>query len=181
MLLFFTSNNVLRLFLACLFLLYATDLGVALSEDEGDEDNPIQNVRHERQGRMNIFIEYDLQGEPTDAYTVTLTLKVKSDSAFSYTPLHVIGDIGANIRPGKNKRVSWRIADEYQPELDKEDVQFVVAAIPPPSPGLGSTELYIAGGAAVVGLAIAIAILSSGKVDEPPVNNAFPLPPGRPR
>ncbi len=172
------NDRRLRLFLVLAFLVYATHPGTAALEDDDDADNPVQRVRHEKQGKANVFIEYDLVGEPSDVYTITLTVKRKLDSTFTYTPLNVIGDIGANIRPGKNKRISWRLADEYRPELDKEDIVFAVKAIAPRSEGV-STELYIAGGAAVVGLALAIAILSSGKTEEP-VNSVFPRPPGRP-
>jgi hypothetical protein len=171
---------MLRVLLAFVFLTYTTNV-FAFDEEEVDEDNPVTNVRIERQGKLNIFIEYDLVGEPTDVYTVTLRVKLKSDSAFAYTPLNVIGDIGANIHPGKNKRISWRVADEYQPALDKVDVQFVVTAIAPEASGGASTELYIVGGAAVVGLAVAIAILSSGKTEDGTQQSVFPLPPGRPR
>lgn len=177
---FLRSHRQLRGMLAFIFLMYTTNI-FAFADEEGDEDNPVTNVRLERQGKLNIFIEYDLAGEPTEVYTVTLRVKLKSDSTFAYTPLNVIGDIGANIKPGKNKRISWRVADEYRPELDQADVEFVVAAILPEEPSSGSTELYIAGGAAVVGLAVAIAILSSGKTDEGSQQSTFPLPPGRPR
>lgn len=173
---FAQRNATLRFTLALIFLTYTTNVFAF-----DDEDNPVTNIRVERQGKLNVFIEYDLLGEPTDMYTVTLRVIRKSDSTFVHTPLNIIGDIGANIKPGKNKRISWRIADEYKPEFDNVDIEFVVAAIAPDAPGGVTTELYIIGGAAVVGLAVAIAILSSGKTDDGTQQNAFPVPPGRPR
>ncbi len=145
-----------------------------------DEDTYVTNVRVERQAKINVFIEFDLEGSADDLYTVSLTIKSKVDSAYSYTPINVIGDVGANIRPGKNKRISWRTSDEYPAVLATPNVEFVVKAVPPPTQG-ASTELFIAGGAAVVGVALAIVLLSSNKADPTQTNNEFPQPPGRPR
>lgn len=167
---------MVRLFLVGTFLLYAVNIPAFAEEDE---DGPVTNVRVTRQGKINIFLEYDLAGSPTDVFSVTLTVKVKSDSAFAYTPINVIGDIGTNIRPGSNKRISWRISDEYIPALDLDDVEYSITATPPPREG-STTELFIIGGAAVVGLTLAIAILSSNKADEQQRSNVFPPPPGRP-
>lgn len=170
------ESKALRLFCVAIFLLHVAPLP-ALAEDE--DDLFVTNVRVERQGRINIFIEYDLEGSSSDLYTVTLTVKSKTDSLYSYTPINVIGDVGANIRPGKNKRISWRISDEFPPVLGTPDAQFVVRAIPPKREG-GSTELYVAGGAALLGVALAIVFLSSNKADATQTNNVFPNPPGRP-
>jgi len=156
------------------FSVYTTDVPMAFAGD----DKLVSNVRVSKQGRINVFIEYDLAGDPDELYTVSLRVKLASDTSFTYTPLNVIGDIGANVRPGKNRRISWRTSDEYIPALDKPDVQFVVSAVAPRS-GPGS-ELYIAGGAGVLGLALAIILLSSNKAEQEPVRS-FPLPPGRPR
>lgn len=156
------------------FSVYTIDVPKAFAG--GDE--LVSNVRVSKQGRINVFIEYDLAGDPDELYTVSLRVKLASDTSFTYTPLNVIGDIGSNVRPGKNRRISWRTSDEYIPALDKPDVQFVVRAVAPQS-GPGS-ELYIAGGAGVLGLALAIILLSSNKAEQEPVRS-FPLPPGRPR
>jgi hypothetical protein len=174
--LFLLKTRFFRSVLACAILLSTTNVSV-LAQD--GEDSPVQNVRKERQGKINIFIEYDLEGSSEDVYTVTFMVKSKSDSLSPYIPVNVIGDIGANIRPGKNKRISWRTSDEYPAVLDASDVEFVIKAELPPSEG-GNTELFIAGGAAVVGVALAIVLLSSNKADPTQTNNVFPQPPGRP-
>lgn len=174
---FFLARKVLHYGVAILVLLYTTSVCAVAAEDD---DNPVSNVRVERQARINIFIEYDLMGSSDDVYTVAMTVKIKSDSSYSYTPINVIGDVGSNIRPGKNKRISWRISDEYIPALDKDDVQFAIVATTPHTEG-SNTELYVAGGAAVVGLALAIVLLSSNKTDQGQQGHAFPAPPGRPR
>ncbi|MEO8167373.1 MAG: hypothetical protein ABI623_03940, partial [bacterium] len=163
--------------LALVFLLYCVNVNV-LAQD-GSEEFFVTNVRVERQGRINIFIEYDLSGSPDDMYTISLAVRSKSDSTYSYTPLNVIGDVGPNIRTGKNRRISWRISDEYPAILSSADARFVIKAIPPKSSG-GNTELFIAGGAAVVGVALAIVLLSSNKAGPGQFNNVFPEPPGRP-
>ncbi len=160
--------------LAVVFLLYATDVPAWAGDEE-----LISNVRVSKQGRINIFIEYDLGGDPDELYAVSLRVKLASDTSFTYTPINVIGDIGANVRPGKNRRISWRTSDEYIPALDKQDVQFVVTAVSP-SGGGPSTELYIAGGVGVLGVALAVILLSSNKAAQEPVRT-YPLPPGRPR
>lgn len=169
-------HKILRSMLATLFLIYTVQITAVAQEDDG----PVSNVRPEKQGRVNVFLEYDLAGSPSDVYTVTLTVRLHSDTSYSYTPLNVIGDIGANIRPGKNKRISWRISDEYISAYDDEkDMDFVITAIPAESEG-GGSGLYIAGGAVVAGLTIAIILLSSKKGDDGAKTNVFPQPPGRP-
>lgn len=160
--------------LAVAFLVYAADVPALAGDDE-----LISNVRVSKQGRINIFIEYDLAGDPDELYSVSLRVKLASDTSFTYTPINVIGDIGANVRPGKNRRISWRTSDEHIPALDKPDVQFVVTAVSPQGGG-PSTELYIAGGAGVLGLALAIILLTSNKAEQEPVRT-YPLPPNRPR
>ncbi len=178
---FFVERKILHCLVAVFVFLYTTNVyAFAGDDDEENEDNPVSNVRINKQGKINIFIEYDLAGSGDEMYSVALAVRVKSDSTFSYTPINVIGDIGANIRPGKNKRISWRISDEYIPALDKDDVQFAIVATAPQVEG-GNTGLYVAGGAAVVGLALAIVLLSSNKTGQDQQTNAFPLPYGRPR
>ncbi len=174
---FFRCSKVPAFTLMVAFLLYSINVS-AIAQD-ANEEFFVTNIRVERQGRINIFIEYDLLGSPDDLYAVSLTIQSKTDTTYSYTPLNVIGDIGPNIRPGKNKRISWRISDEYPAILSSAEVRFVIKAVPPKSSG-GSTELFIAGGAAVVGVALAIVLLSSNKAGPGQVSNVFPTPPGRP-
>lgn len=176
---FFVERKTLHCLIAMLVLLYTTNVCALADEQDQDEDNPVSNVRIDKQGKINIYFEYDLAGEEGDTYAVKLSVKVKSDTSYFYTPINVIGDIGSNIRPGKNKRISWRISDENVPALENADVDFVIEATAPQSEG-GNTELFIAGGAAVVGLALAIVLLSSNKTEEQQKVNAFPIPPGRP-
>lgn len=159
------------------FLLYSGNV-TAFAQD-ANEEFFVTNVRVERHGRMNISIEYDLVGSPDEQYAISLTIRSKSDTIYSYTPLNVIGDIGPNIRTGKNKRIRWRISDEYPAILSSADVRFVIEVVPPKTSG-GNTELFVAGGAAIVGVALAIMFLSSNKADPGQVSNVFPPPPGRP-
>ncbi len=163
--------------LMVVFLLYTLNL-TGFAQDDAEEFF-VANIRVERQGRINVFIEYDLVGQQDEMYSIFLTIRSKADTHYTYTPLNVIGDIGPNIRPGKNKRISWRISDEYPAILSSADVRFIIKAVPPKSSG-GNTELFIAGGAAVVGVALAIVLLSSNKAGPGQVNNVFPQPPGRP-
>ena len=173
---FFVKTKALGLVLATSMLMYATNV-VAVAQDE--EDPFVKNIRVQHHGKISIFIEYDLEGPSDEVFTVTFVVRSKKDSLVTYTPVNVIGDIGADIRPGKNRRISWRTSDEYPPVLTAADVEFVIHAVPPPSED-GNTELFIAGGAAVVGVALAIVLLSSNKADPTQTNNLFPLPPGRP-
>ncbi|MBX2991693.1 MAG: hypothetical protein KF749_11065 [Bacteroidetes bacterium] len=173
---YLVHHRILRSLLATLFLIYTVQITTVAQE----EDGPVSNIRPEKQGRVNVFLEYDLAGSPSDVYTVTLTIRLHSDTSYSYTPINVIGDIGANIRPGKNKRISWRISDEYVSAYDDvNDIRFVISAIPAESEG-GNSGLYIAGGAVVAGLTLAIILLSSKKDDDAGKTNVFPQPPGRP-
>ena len=102
--------------LALIVLTYTTDVPMLAKDEEG----PVSNVRVSKQGKINVFIEYDLAGDPDELYTVSLRVKLASDTSFTYTPVNVIGDVGANVRPGKNRRISWRTSDEYIPALDRD-------------------------------------------------------------
>lgn len=174
---FFRGRKIPAFTLMVVFFLYS--INVTVFAQETNEEFFVTNVRVERKGRMSVFIEYDLVGSPDDQYTISLTVKSKLDTTYSYTPLNVIGDVGPNIRAGKNRRISWGISDEYPTILSSTDVQFVIKAVAPTSSG-SSTELLIAGGAAVVGVALAIVFLSSNKAGPGQTSNVFPPPPGRP-
>lgn len=169
---FLMRRKALIVQLAVAFFCFAVDIPAFAAEE-----NPVSNIRVDKQSRANVFIEYDLEGSDDDVYTISLSVRLASDTTYTYTPINVIGDIGANIRPGKNKRISWRVSDEYIPAFDKEDLEYIVRAYAPPKSG--GAELYIAGGVAVVGLALAIVLLSSNKT-EGTTATEFPLPPGRP-
>jgi hypothetical protein len=175
----FSEGKMLRSGTAFLILLFSVNLSAFAAEGESEE-GVISNVRVTWQGRESIFIEYDLVGLSEASYIVTLSVREASDSLHSYTPINLLGDIGANIRPGENKHISWRLTDDEAAMMYKKDVKFLLRAVAPPEE-TGNTELYIAGGTAAVGLVLAIVLLSSGKSQDTPGSSAFPLPPGRPR
>lgn len=175
----FSEAKLLRSCVAFVLLLVSVNLSAFAAEGEREE-GVISNVRVTWQGRENVFIEYDLVGLSEASYIVTLSVREASDSLRSYTPINLLGDIGANIRPGGNKHISWRLSDDEVTMLYKKDVKFLLRAVAPPEES-GSTELYIAGGTAAAGLVLAIILLSSGKSQDTPGSSVFPLPPGRPR
>jgi hypothetical protein len=134
-----------------------------------------------------IYVYYDLSGSPEEVYSVTLSMRKRSDPAYQVAPKFVSGDVGPNMFPGTGWRVAWSVKRDFPGGVDKKDVYFVIDAKPVGGAAAQSgsnTVLWVAGGAAAVGGIVAL-ILSRGKGAG---NNggggngssSFPLPPGRP-
>lgn len=149
----------------------------------GDEDLPqVKNVRVQVAGPM-VYLYYDLLGSPQKVYRVTITLKSRTDSTFSYTPLSTYGDIGDDVFAGTDWRVAWNYSKELEGSWKEDDYYFVLEA----TVRVSDREVerwyqnpyYIAGGAAAVGL-LALLIFGGKKTTSPPASTDFPAPPGRP-
>ena len=146
----------------------------------GDEAT-IKNVVFKVTGQV-VEVYYDLTAPPTLYWNVTLVLKKRFAKGFLYIPLEVSGDVGEKVIPGENKKITWRLANEFPQGLPGEDCFFAVdGEVGKEVEGGISSTYWIVGGAAVVGGIVTAILLSKGSKEVPPTpGGTFPSPPGRP-
>ena len=83
----------------------------------------VKNVRFEDRGRV-IFIRYDLDGQLDKKYKISLALSDDNGKSFQIMPESVKGHIGTDIKPGKDKRITWYVKKDY-PEILWLDVYWI--------------------------------------------------------
>ncbi len=125
----------------------------------------------------SIVVVYDLQGDGSQVYDVSLALKQEEFVTFQYEPKQVRGDIGGGIAPGLKRRIVWDPAHEYILSPDITDYYFEVKA----SIASGGIRWYYYAGAAVVVVGGgAAALLLVGKNSGGAAQAAIGAPPPRP-
>ena len=87
----------------------------------------VRNVRFEDKGET-VTVMYDLQGNPEKKYEVSVALSHDQGKSFSIYPRHLSGDVGRNVRPGKNKEIVWKLEDDYPFGLVGDAFVFAVTA-----------------------------------------------------
>ena len=132
----------------------------------------VDNIRYELK-ENNIEIYYDLIGQASKDYKVSVVLKRENDAAFSVTPVSLQGDIGKGKFAGEGRKIIWNYTNEFKPEAGVTDYYFEVSAKKP-----SKTWLFVAGGILVAGGTATAILLSGGKdnTTNPPVVNTFPVP-----
>ena len=76
----------------------------------------------------DIIVTYDLLAEnESQKFTVKLYCSTNGGIVFSDPLLHTEGDVGFNISPGKNKKITWDVLEEMN-QFVYEDVVFKVKA-----------------------------------------------------
>jgi hypothetical protein len=172
---FLRHSKIICYLLAALTIL---DCVAARAGTEGDEPK-LEIDRIDFSGDL-VYIYYSLSGMADRTYTVSVSLRKRSDSSYRLTPGDAIGDVGASVAPGTDKRIILRMSGEFPKGLRKEDYFFLVSVDPEASPKGGvSTTVMIVGGAAIVGGVVTWLLLSQ-KTEEPANDKGFPPPPGRP-
>jgi len=146
----------------------------AFAEDE----IAVRNVQYEVTGEL-VRIYYDLVGPLERVHKVTIFLRRERDTAFSYRPLYLTGDVGSVVFPGEKRRITWDFLKDFPEGMEGDDFFFTVEAEMVQTPGINPLY-WIGGGAAVVGGVLAIVLLSKGGENPPVPSPSFPLPPGRP-
>jgi formylglycine-generating enzyme required for sulfatase activity len=91
------------------------------------QDVDVKNVNAE-QNFNDIIITYDLlsEGQPGN-YTVTLYCSTNGGKVFGDPLRHVKGDVGFDISPGPDKKITWTVLDEVS-QFVYDDVVFKVRA-----------------------------------------------------
>jgi hypothetical protein len=172
------KSRFLAYLLIALFLGEAAPLAALAQQDPPK----IENVRLQINGRSSVYIDYDLLAPTEQVFKVSITMRSKTDSTFSYVPQNVAGDVGDNVFPGRNNRIVWSIAKEYPEGIREGEYYFVfsVELDQETSTGAGTT-LIVAGGAALVGGIVALIVISKKSSTGPGSGSAgFPQPPSRP-
>jgi hypothetical protein len=168
----FYRSRRLSILVICAIIFQGSLLMIARAQT----DDNVRNTRFSISEKI-ATITYDLQGDPEREYTIVVFLHRKSDSTLHYMPQAVTGDIGAGCRTGNNKQIIWNMAKEYRLGLEGDDFFFTVIA--EPAPAKGSSWLYIAGGAVVVGVVV-VYLLTQSSGETSSADQGFPRPVGRP-
>jgi hypothetical protein len=81
----------------------------------------------------DVVVRYDLRpaADPTLTFTVGIEASLDGGRTFTIHPRHISGDVGANIRAGTGKRITWEATKETQ-ILRLDRVSFRVIATPTP-------------------------------------------------
>lgn len=146
----------------------------------GEEEPRLDIVRVEFSGTL-VYIYYTLTGSANRTYQVSVSLKKRSDNSYQFTPINLVGDVGANVTPGENKIITWNASTEIPGGLKKDDYYFLLAVdVESGSGGWMSTPVLLAGGAAVIGGVVALFLLSPKAAEPAQPAGGFPSPPGRP-
>ena len=132
----------------------------------------VDNIRYELK-ENNIEIFYDLIGQASKDYKVSVVLKREQDAAFSFTPVSMQGDVGKGKFAGEGRKIIWNYTNEFKPEAGVTDYYFEVTAKKP-----SKTWLFVAGGVVAAGGTAAVILLTGNKDNStsPPVNKTFPVP-----
>jgi hypothetical protein len=122
-----------------------------------------------------VVVTYDLEGEENENYVVSVTLLRESDKTFRLNPIFVTGKVGKGKFAGTNNEIRWAYKNENAGKFDGSDYYIEVRV---EKPG-GFPWLIAAGGAAIAGIAIALA---ANQKAAPPSSSTdqLPYPPPRP-
>lgn len=96
----------------------------------------LQNVQSE-QRRDQIFITYDLIGDPDESYEVAVYASLNRGRTFDVRPEAVRGSVGKGVSSGRGKQITWDLRQEYPdgPAFDENDLRVKLTVS---SQGLGA-------------------------------------------
>jgi hypothetical protein len=125
--------------------------------------------------RDEVVVTYDLEGDPDDAYVVSMVLMRESDRTFRFKPILVSGKIGEGKFAGKDNEIRWSYKHDYPQGFEGDDYYVELHV-----ENAGSFPwLIAASGAAIAGI---VAVLASSSKTSEQKSDAFqlPFPPPRP-
>jgi hypothetical protein len=120
----------------------------------------VQNVTFEQAGD-DIIVKYSLTGDLNKKYNVTVSVSDDFGRTYRIHPVSVEGDIGKNVRPGRDKQIIWKLRRDIPGGLEGEGYMFAVDASLQKS---GKKWPYFAGAAVAGGV---VYFLTSQKEDKP--------------
>jgi len=148
---------------------------LTLTTTLSSQELAVKNVRFKQGKDSTVVVSYDLIGDASKKYTVTLSLYMPdTKETVPLNQKYLFGDVGKNVRAGRGKKVVWDLLKDFPKGLHNEGFVFTVDV----DAQKGGNKLpWIAGGiAAAGGTAALIAILSGSqqKAEE------LPFPPRLP-
>lgn len=140
------------------------------------ESSKVENVSFEQNNDI-VTIYYDLISDSQDTrFNVELLLEYENEQVIELNSSSVQGDIGSEITPGSEKKITWNVLEDYPNGLESDQIQFAINAWQPINNN--RKWLYIAAGALALGAGITAAILlTNGSTNQ---SSGLPLPPSRP-
>ncbi len=144
----------------------------------GSQQATVSGV-HFKMTHGRVYITYNLIGDPTAEYRVSVVLRNGDDAGYEYTPKSLKGDVGVGRYAGPGRQIVWAISNEFPDGLPGSDYYFVVSAKrvnKSSGPGLFA---MVGTGVAVVAAAVTYLVIS-GLHSQSPHSPGLPAPPGRP-
>ena len=75
-----------------------------------------------------IVVYYDLVGNYKKKYTISLSLSDDFGKTFKIKPISVAGELGKNIKTGRNKKIYWSVKNDFPKGLSGDGFVFAVDA-----------------------------------------------------
>lgn len=120
-----------------------------------------------------VAVYYDLLAESAQTqFDVNLLLAFGENNVYEIESAYTTGDIGKDVLPGKQKKITWNVLKEFPNGLEEQNIQFIVTAH---KENNNKKWIYIAGGALLIGAGTAVGLLAGGSG-----MSGLPLPPTRP-
>lgn len=91
------------------------------------QDADIRDLDFQQEG-LNIVVSYDLIGGEGEEYDVQLLYSSSGGEVFDYEPTAVSGAVGDDIPPGLNKKITWRVLNDFPSGIQSSAVTFKVVA-----------------------------------------------------
>lgn len=79
----------------------------------------ISNVHSKQEGSKNVIIRYDFKGAKEN-YDVTIRCSGNNGETFGIIPKAVSGDVGRNVKPGKNRKIVWDVQQDFPEGVSNE-------------------------------------------------------------
>jgi hypothetical protein len=144
----------------------------------GDRSPAVVTKVHFAVSGLRVTVSYDLQGDPSATYDVSVVLRSRSDPAFGYEPKALSGDIGVGKYAGPGKEIVWDMGKEFPQGMHGSGYYFVVDARRVSAGNSTGILTWLGAGAVAVAAVITFAIVTRNGGPTSPAS--YPNPPGRP-
>jgi len=138
----------------------------------------VENVRFQQRQDSRVIVAYDLKGDSKKKFTVFLSLYIPETKKWvQLGGSSLFGDVGKNVRPGRDKRIGWDLLADVPDGLHGENFVFAVDAYLQ-----RETKKWplIISGLVAAGGGTALLLLSGGSSTPQPTPPDLPGPPPLP-
>lgn len=171
-----STNKIFILIIGVSFFLWACKTQKVLPSKESKEKLPrVENV-HFNKKTETVDVYYDLLAKSSDAkFEIQLLLSLGQDKTYRIDSTSTSGDIGEGILPGKKKKISWNVLDDFPQGIQGKQIQFIVNAQKTNSKN-NNKWIYITSGSLILAAGAVLGYLFL----KPNGDSGLPLPPARP-